>query len=219
MNISVMEVERRATVGSSSTRRLRAQGRVPAVLYGHSEQVVPLSVDAEALEELLGTESHAVDLKIGDTTERALIKDVQYDTWGDLCQHIDFARVSMDERVTVTVNIETHGTPKEVDSGAVLEHPLMSLEIECRVDNIPNHLVAEVGGMEIGDTIEAGDIPLPEGVTLVTDAQSVVAVLRPPMEVEEEAEEAVEEAEAAEPELISRAKEEEGEEEAESKES
>lgn len=212
MNIRVLEAERRKQVGSSSARRLRAQGRVPGVLYGHGEEVVPLSLDGEALEELLHTEMQAVDLQVDGKADRALIKEVQYDTWGDACQHIDFARVSMDETVTVTVNVETHGTPGEVEGGAVLEHPLMSLEVECRVDSIPNHLTVEVSEMTIGDTIEAGAVPLPDGVSLVTDPQAVVAVLRPPMEIEEEEEEAELEAEGAEPELISRGKEEEGEE-------
>jgi len=214
MDISVLEVERREAVGSSNSRRLRRAGRVPAVLYGHGEEVVSLALDEEAARTAVEGSGQIVTLRLDGEEQRALIKDSQYDVFALALLHVDFARVALDERVSVSVALELHGTPKEVAGGAMLEQPLNSLDVECRADSIPQNILVEVGHLEIGAMIHVGDVELPAGVTAVTDEKAVIAVLHPPRAEEEPEEEAPAESESAEPELIGR-EDKEGEEDAE----
>ena len=213
MDISVLDAERREESGTRVSRRLRRAGMAPAVLYGHGLEVVSLAVSEEAIREIIERDQRSLDLRVGGDAQRALIKDVQWDTWGREILHIDFVRVSKDERVKVSVALDFHGTPNAVSSGAMMEHPLIAVDIECRVDEIPERIRVDVGEMEVGDVIHVSDLALPQGATCVTTASSIAAVLHPPREAaaEEEAEEA--EPAEGEPEVIGRAaKEEEGKE-------
>ncbi|HRU06054.1 MAG TPA: 50S ribosomal protein L25 [Candidatus Brocadiia bacterium] len=213
MDLMVLKAEARKETGSRAARRLRAQGKAPAVLYGHGEEVALLTLEEEALKEVISREAHAVMLEIGGQQQRALIRDVQHDTWGQRLLHADFTRVAKGDRVVVAVKVELHGVPKAVATGAMLEQPLMNVNLDCDADAIPGHLVVEVEGMEIGQMIHASDLRLPEGVTLKTDPHAVVAVLLAPKAEEAAPVAAAEgEAAAAEPELIRKEKEEEDEE-------
>lgn len=211
MDIAVLEAVQREGTGSRDSRRIRRAGGVPAVLYGHGQEVAPLVVNEEALRHVIEHERQTVDLKLGAETQRALIKDVQFDVWGRELLHVDFARVSKDERVVVTVPIEFHGTPNDVQNGAMLEHPAVAVDVECRVDQIPEHIRVNVGEMMIGDAIHVEDINLPAGVTAQSEPRSIVAILHAPRAEEEEEVEEVEAAEG-EPEVIGRAAKEESEE-------
>ena len=211
MDIAVIETARRKGTGSRDARRVRREGGVPAVLYGHGEDVESLVVDEEALRDVIEHEQQTVDLNLGDKTQRALIKAVQYDVWGREFLHVDFARVSKDERVVVSVPVEFRGAPAAVQGGAMLEHPLVAVDVECRVDRIPERLRVDVGGMEIGDAIHVKDMEFPDGVAAQSDPMAIVAILHPPREVEEEEE--VEEAPVeGEPEVIGRGAKDESEE-------
>ena len=216
MDLMVLKAEARKETGSRAARRLRAQGKAPAVLYGHGEEVALLCLDEEALKEVLAREAHAVTLDIGGKEQRALIRDVQHDTWGLHLLHADFTRVAKGDRVVVAVKVELHGVPKAVATGAMLEQPLMTVSLDCDADAIPGHLVVEVEQMEIGQMIHASDLKLPEGVICKADPNAVVAVLLAPKLEEAAAAPGVEgEADTAEPELIRKEKEEEEEEGAE----
>jgi len=211
MDMTVLQADRRADSGSRRARRLRRGGRVPAVLYGHGEDVAPLSIEEEALRAVVESESHAVDLEVDGQALRAIIKEVQFDTWGREILHVDFVRVLKGERVVVSVNLLFHGAPKEVETGAMLEHPVTSIDAECEADQIPGHIRVEVGGMVIGDMIYIGDIALPEGLVCKSEPRGVAAVLHAPQAEEEEVEEE-EVAASAEPELIGREEKEDSEE-------
>jgi large subunit ribosomal protein L25 len=211
-----LQAEKRQEVGSRAARRLRADGAVPAVLYGHQRDTVHLTVPTRELEHLLHEGTRLLDLEIGGTIEPAIIKDIQYDALGDHLLHVDFARVAMDEKLTVTIPVELHGTPKGVEAGGVLDHALVDVEVSCLPADIPDRITVEVAHLEIGDTIHLSDLEPPPGVEFLEDAESPVASVHPPMELEEaeEAAEVVEEAiGAAEPEVIGREEEGEAEEE------
>ena len=212
MDISVLDVRRRETLGSSASRRLRREGMVPAVLYGHREEVISLTVAEEDARGAIEAGHRMVSLKLEGAEQRALIRDVQYDTFGLAVLHMDFTRVAVDERVAVVVALEMHGAPKDVANGAVLEQPMAEIEVECRADSIPSVVRVEVGHLEIGKMVHVADVALPEGVKSLVDPQGVVAVLHPPKAEEEEEEAAPEEAESAEPEVIGRDEKAEGEE-------
>ncbi len=203
----VLQVEKRDWTGKRRVRRQRAQGRIPAVLYGHGEEVVHLSAAESDLAAVLRHGSHLVDLD-GAVKESALIKDIQWDTYGMEVLHVDLTRVSADERIVLTVAVELRGVAPGLKQGGVVDQLLHEIEIECPAVSIPSSLEANVNHLELDQTITAGDLELPAGATLTGDAsQAVVQCSEPAAEVE------VEEGEpgAAEPEVIGAKKDDEGE--------
>ena len=201
--------------GKGAARQARREGRIPGVLYGHGEDSVPLSVDANELQRLVHTisiENTIVDLDLGSGEPyKVLIRELQRHPFRDEFVHIDFFHVAMDEQIHVEVPIVLIGTPTGVkNKGGVLDHQLRELEVFCLPGSIPEKIELEVSHLDIGDSIHVSDIQLPD-VEILTDLdRSVVAVLAPTViEVEEVAEEA-----PTEPEVIGRGKEAEEEEEA-----
>ncbi len=213
MDRPLIEAEKRQDLGTHGARRLRRQGLVPVVLYGHQLETVHLSVDEGTIESLLHEGARVVDLRLGETAETALLKDIQYDAMGDHVLHLDLARVAVDERVEVTVPVELHGTPRGVqDEDGVLDHVIQDIEIECPAVDIPENIRVEVDELEIGDTVHIRDVTPPPGVTLLQDDDMVVASVLPPQiepEVEEPEAVALEAEFAAEPEVIGQAEREE----------
>lgn len=200
--------------GKGAARQTRREGRIPGVLYGHGEDSVSLSVDANELHKLVHTisiENTIVDLDLGSGEPyKVLIRELQRHPFRDEFVHIDFFHVAMDEQIQVEVPIILLGTPTGVkNKGGVLDHQLRELEVFCLPGSIPEKIELDVSQLDIGDSIHVSDIQLSD-VEILTDLdRSVVAVLAPTViEVEEAAEEA-----PAEPEVIGRGKEAEDEEE------
>jgi large subunit ribosomal protein L25 len=203
MKPEAIKTEERSSSGSSAARRMRCKGKVPGILYGHGEEAVKLALDGKQLADFLQTSHHLVRLQIGERQESALVKEVQYDTWGKEILHADFARVAMDELVTVAVQIIPHGTPKATQAGAVLEQVMHAVEVTCKADEIPDIIRVEVGHLELDGKIFVKDLALPAGVKAAADADDIVFIVQ---ETHEEAiaapVAAAEGAAAAEPELI-----------------
>jgi len=174
MEVQSLKAEARQATGSAGARRVRRSGRVPAVLYGHGEDAVALSVPAEEVNRLLDAGHHLVTLDLDGRAERALVKEVQFDTWEKQVLHVDFSRVGLHETVTVSVEVIAHGTPKAVLSGAILEQPLYSIEVECAADAIPDNIRVEVSDLEVNQMIHVRDLSLPVGVKAVTDLDALV---------------------------------------------
>ena len=197
----------RNELGSRANKRLRDAGFIPAVIYGHKEAVVPVTLPKKEVVGHLEHGAHLFDLSLDGKSEKVLVKEVQYDHLGMEVLHVDFARVSLDEKVELTVPLELKGTPKGEADGAVLQQFISELEIECLVTDIPNAIVHNVTEMEKDSELHIRDLKLPQGVRSLQDEDLLVAAVR---EVQEEA--PAEAAEAvAEPEVIGR-KAEEGEE-------
>jgi large subunit ribosomal protein L25 len=208
-----LAAQKREGRGTKAAERLRKQGRVPAVLYGHKEAVVSVSLARDELLAALRHGARVVDLKTDGTAETALIREVQWDHLGKEVLHVDFTRVSKDERIHVSVRIELRGTAPGVTAGGVLDQPLHAVEIECLAVSIPESIRVPVGELQIDGSIHVRDLHLPEGVTVLTDPDAVVVHVAPKM-VEPEPAAAAPAAEGAEPEVIGRkVGEEEGEEE------
>ncbi len=197
-----MQVKSRNEIGSRANRKLRDAGMVPGVIYGHKEAVVPIKLDRRELSGHLVRGAHVFTLSIEGKAENCLVKDVQYNHLGDTLLHVDFSRVSLDERVTVTVPIELKGKPKGEEENGVLQQILAELEIECLVMEIPEAIRHNVSDMKLDDVLHVSDLKLPPGVKAMQDDDLIVATVR---EVQEEAPvAAVAEAGAAEPEIIGR---------------
>jgi large subunit ribosomal protein L25 len=206
MEQTVIQATKRQDVGSPGARRLRRQGLVPAVLYGHKLDTVHLTLPLKDVERLVHAHTHMVSLEIGGTVETALIKEIQYDSMGDHLLHVDLARVAMDQKVSVTVPVELHGLAKGLAAGGVLEHLLKDVQVQCLPGDIPERIRVEIAGLEVGAAIRLRDIVPPPGVEFLQDPEMRVVSIR--AKLEEVAAPGLGEAEIpAEPELIRREKE------------
>ena len=194
--------EPRSEKGSRAVRRLRSAGRIPAIMYGHGQEPVMLSVSQHEFDGLMRHGGHGLlDVQMGSGTESAVIKDVQFDVFGREVLHIDFARVSRDERVVVEVPVVLKGTAPGVAEGGVVNWVLHSLDVECPAENIIEQLPVNITGLHLNQALTVKDLQVPEGLTVKHDPELVVVQVSPPQR-EVEATEA--DLGAAEPELIRR---------------
>lgn len=205
--------------GKGSARTLRAQGRIPAVIYGHGRDPQSLAIDTREIEKLLSrisAESTVIELSLDGKSARTLIREIQRHPFKRQILHVDFQELVAGEKVTVRLPIVLSGIPDGVrQDGGILDQTMRELEVEVDPANIPNHVEIEVTSLKIGDSIHVRDIPLPEGVEIVGDKDASVCVVSAPRAVIETVTPVEEEAVAAEPEVIGKAKKEEEEEEAE----
>jgi large subunit ribosomal protein L25 len=216
MEISQLLAEKRQAHGSREARRLRRQGKLPAVVYGHGQDPENVSVSIHDVMGLLQHKTHVLELQFDKSRQQVLVKDVQFDYLGATPVHVDFTRVSLTERVKVSVPLDFRGTPVGVTEGGTFDHPMADLEIECVVTEIPESIRVNVADLKVGDMVHVRDISLPENIKAVAPAEMIVCTVRAKVEEVEEAAAPEGEAAAAEPEIIGRGpKPAEGEEEAE----
>lgn len=201
----VLNVQLRQTRGKHNARRLRKAGMVPAVLYGHGEGTVALSVPAEALDTAVRRGSRVVKL-VGEVQEQVFLRELQWDTWGTHVMHVDFTRVSEHEKVEVEVEVELRGEAPGQKEGGAIDQPLHRILLECEVTAIPEKVRVNINHLNLGDSITAGQLELPDGARLVADAETVVVQC---VERAAELEEVEGEGGEVEPEIIGRKKEEE----------
>ncbi|MCS7237351.1 MAG: 50S ribosomal protein L25 [Thermoguttaceae bacterium] len=206
-----LKVQVRSDFGTQRCTRLRRAGLVPAVLYGQKKPNVHLAVPAHELEAIVRHGGRMVRLT-GDIEEEALIKEVQWDTWGVHILHVDFTRVSAKDRVRVTVPLHLRGEAPGSREGGVVEHLLHTLELECEAGEVPEEIHVVINELHVGGAITVGQLPLPKSAVPLVDKDTVVARCVVPAEVPE-AEEAVAAPAEKEPELIRRREKEEEEEE------
>jgi large subunit ribosomal protein L25 len=187
--------EPRNNFGKGAARQLRREGRIPAVLYGHKEEPVHLSLPEHELFLALKTPNVLLNLDItGGKSQLAIPKAVAKDPVKRSLEHIDLLLVRSGEKVTVDVPVVTTG---EVGSGGLLELVLTSLSVETEATHIPGSVEVSVEGLLEGAQITAGQVVLPEGTTLVTDADAVVVHVLTPASTSAEDDAAAVEAEAA----------------------
>jgi len=196
-----LAVEVRTDTGKGVARKLRAVGRIPAVLYGHGNASVSLSIQAKDLDTLLKT-SHAglntlIDLE-GDGAvagKVVLIKELQRHSVAGTLSHADFFEIDATAKIHVSVPIKLEGTPEGVKLGGVLEHMMREIDLLCLPNAIPDSLEVDVSGMNQNESLHVSDLTLPEGVeTGVDEALPIVHVAT--KKIEEEVEVVAEEDEA-----------------------
>lgn len=213
-----LSVKKRTPDGKGAARKARAAGRVPAVVYGHGEETRSVEIDKHELELLFSRvhyENTLIELDIeGEKAGvKVLVREVQKHPFRSDVLHVDFYQIHAGEKVTVEVPVRLVGTAPGVKAGGILMHVMSDVEVRCLPDHIPDHFDVDVSGLEIGDAIHVSELPLPEGVEPQVDGDRVVVTMSAPIVsavVEGEAPEAAEAA-PAEPEVIRRGKEEEGE--------
>jgi large subunit ribosomal protein L25 len=206
----LLHVETRKSVGKRNNVRLRRAGRLPAVLYGHGEEAVSLTLAADQLEASIRHGAKVVDLD-GAASGKALLQDIQWDTFFQHVLHVDLLRVRAGEKVKIDVPIELRGEAPGSRDGGLIEQMVHSIEIEVALDVIPDKLHLNINHLEIGGQLTAADIEdLPEGAKILDDIDMMIVHCIQPQVEEEEA--VAEEAGAAEPEVIGKGKEDEEEE-------
>ncbi|MFP4052786.1 MAG: 50S ribosomal protein L25 [Phycisphaerae bacterium] len=209
--MATMKATKREDSGTRAARRLRSEGLTPAIMYGHGEASVSLAVNTHEVELAILHGERVLDIELEGKTENALIKDVQYDTFGQEILHVDLTRVNLDEMVEVYVPVILRGTPTGVTEGGMLQQVTAEVAVECKVRDIPEEIRLDVNDMQIGDSFHAADLVLPTEGTIVDDPETVICTVSFVTE-EEEAEEGAEEEALLEPEVIGEKEEEEGEE-------
>ncbi|MBN2375624.1 MAG: 50S ribosomal protein L25 [Sedimentisphaerales bacterium] len=206
----VLKAEKREQAGSRYSRKLRKQGLVPAIIYGHKTEPVAIQLNYHDLALELQHHHRLLDVELDGAQEKLLVKDVQHDYLGDKVIHVDLTRVNIDERVQVTVEVELRGTPVGVSEGGVLDQINTDIELECLVTAIPESVRALVSDLKIGETLVAGDLELPAGAKLISDPTTAIATVSVVAEEAEEAEEAEVAEGEVEPEIIAKKAEEAG---------
>jgi len=209
----------RKDYGKMNARRLRRQGLVPGVIYGHKEATLSVSLQNDDIKRAVRHGVRVVDIQAEGKVEKALIKEVQWDHLGLEILHVDFARVAADERVEVNVRVELRGTAAGIATGGVIDQPIHLLPVECLAIAVPDSIRVNVSALQLGEAIHVKELVLPDGVKSLSDPDAVVVQVIAKL-VEPEAAPAPVEglvAEQAEPEVIRRERPVEGEEEAEAK--
>lgn len=180
-----LTVKLRDSFGKRRNRRLRSDGSIPAVLYGHQKAAQSLAVAADELESVVRHGNRFVELR-GDVKENAFIKDVQWNTWGNQILHVDFARVSAHEKVHVTVSVELRGEAPGMKDGGVVKHVLHSIELECEAASVPEKLEVNINNLGFNQLIHVSDLELPAGATALLDPTTLVVSCTLQVEVAEE---------------------------------
>jgi large subunit ribosomal protein L25 len=191
-----LAAENRSDAGKGAARRLRASGRVPAVLYGHGTKPQHLSVDARQFGQALRTDAGVnvlISLEVGRDQHLALAKEIQrHPVRGDLL-HVDFIQVRRGEKVHVQVPVHLLGEAPGAREGGIVDQDLYQVNVEAEVTAVPEAVDADVSGLGIGDVLRVADLKAPGGAVILDDPEaSVVSVVAPTVEAEPEPEEAAE---------------------------
>lgn len=212
METTTLTATPRTAIGTRCSRELRKTGFIPAIIYGHGGEPEAVSLCLRDVTNALELGARTLHVAIEDKTQQFLIKAVQYDHLSRTPIHLDLARVSLDERVTVKIGIEPRGTPKGLSDGGILDIHMASIELECVVTEIPATLHPLVSELGVGDSLYVKDLELPASARALSDPDDRIAtvhLLGAPADAAEPEEESED---AAQPERIGRVKKEDEEE-------
>ncbi len=206
----VLRSTKRDRLGTRYARRVREAGGLPGVVYGHGQAPVHVAIEAKDALLHINAGEKVFSLKMdSDADETVLLKDVQFDYLGTNIIHVDLARVDLNEMVEVQAHVRLVGESDAMkEAGAILLHPTNSIEIRCRVTDIPEHIELDISELEIGHSLHASDLKLPSGFELASDPDDVLANIVIKQEVEEPAEGAEVVGEGEGPEVITEKKDE-----------
>lgn len=197
-----LQVKVRQDLGSKKSRNLRAQGLIPAVLYGHKQASVSLTLTRDQVSAAIRHGTRLVDLQ-GDVQDIALIRQVQWDAFGIEVLHVDLGRVSPDESVDLVLPIELRGVAPGTREGGIVEHVKHEARISCPVVAIPEKLYLNISGLHVGQELLLSNVTLPEGAKLLGDPDEIVVHCVTPKDGDETP---AAEGGPAEPEVIGRKK-------------
>jgi large subunit ribosomal protein L25 len=210
MPTAQLSASARTSSGKGAARTLRSAGQIPAVIYGHAREAQPLAIPTREFEKLLervSAESTVIELDVGGTIARTLIREIQRHPFKKQILHIDFQELVAGEKVSVNVPIVLTGTPDGVRlNGGILSQVMSELTIRVDPVNIPRRIEADVTHIAIGHSLHVSDLKVPENVEVLDEPDTTIAIVSAP-KVEAEPTAGAEAAEpGAEPELIRKTK-------------
>lgn len=220
----VLNVERREDFGKRMTKRLRAEGKIPAVVCGGGKKTVAVQVEEKAIEEILKQKSgentiFVLNLKGTKERRRAMIHEIHRDPMSNRFLHIDFLRIVRGHKITVEIPIELEGESAGVEEGGILEFVRRTVDIEVLPREVPEQITLDISNLGLNENLTLADLEdfLPKSARLLDDPSRVVVTITAPAMPEEEEEEELEaaliEEEPEEPEVIGKGKSEESEDE------
>jgi large subunit ribosomal protein L25 len=186
-------VDIRTSFGKGAARKLRASGKIPAVVYGHGADPLHVALPAHETTLIARRANALIELKMTDGEQLVLIKDVQRDPVRQIIEHLDLVIVRKGEKVTVDIAVHVEGEPI---SGTMVQMDHSSVTVEAEATHIPEYVSVNVDGLEEGSQIHAGELSLPDGSTLVTDPEALILSIQLPPKVVEPEPDAVAEGEA-----------------------
>lgn len=173
--MEMLKAVTREQMGSHAARRLRQEGLIPGIMYGHGQANESFAVAGHDLDVFLKRNERLVELDLGSKRETCLVKAVQRDALGMVVLHIDLTRVDLNETVQVTVPVVLRGVPKGEAQGGVLNPGALTLNIECVVTSIPEEIRVNVKDLDVGNVMRVRDLPPIEGGKILTNGDVVVA--------------------------------------------
>jgi|Deesub1362A_J573_1020465.scaffolds.fasta_scaffold00112_48 large subunit ribosomal protein L25 len=200
MNVVDLNARSRTGRGKGYRNRLKAQGLVPAVVYGKELGSLPIELENRAVENILnkGSRNMLISLKVDPGNGRArkfdaIIKEVQFHPYKNEIFHVDFQQISLKEELTTNVGLRLVGEAPGAKAGGRLEQLLWEIEVSCLPQDIPDYIRVDVSGLEIGDSLHVADLTPPKGVKFMTDGEVTVVTVTAPRQEGEAPEEAAEE--------------------------
>src|SRR5580698_125185 len=178
-----LSVAKRTQLGSTACRRMRREGRIPGVVYGHQQDPISFVVEWEALAPVLKAGTRVVDLDVEGHVEKAMFRDIQWDTFGSEVNHVDFLRIDPNDRVEVEVPIVLKGAAPGTLAGGVLDFHLHSVTIECLAIAIPDNISVKIGDLQIEQAIHVRELELPANSVVKNDPETVVVQVKHIIEV------------------------------------
>lgn len=184
-DVLTLTAEARDRAGKGASRAVRREGRVPAVIYGNKETAVSIHVEEKRLVKLLSSGhfmNSVVEIELDGKKHRALPRDVQFHPVNDRPIHVDFLRVSANSLITVNVPVrfENEDASPGLKRGGVLNVVRHEVEVKAPADSIPDDIVVDVSGFDVGDSIHVSVVKLPKGVTTVIDRDFTIATIVAP---------------------------------------
>lgn len=205
MQVAKIEGRKRDLRGRHANERLRREGLLPAVIYGHKEDPEHVAVPLRDIAYALEHQAHVVELSVDGRAATYLLKDVQYDHLYRTPIHVDLLRVDPNERVHVKVALQFVGTPKGLTADAEFLTSLTDLDVECPALQIPETIRVNVASLDHNQALHVNELSLPEGMKALEDANAVVCLVRT-KRAQAEAAPAAEGESSVEPEVISKGK-------------
>ena len=215
MEKTILKASERKDFSKSHTKKIRKDGLIPGVFYLKNTAPIHIDVSDKKINPLVFTsKTHLISLELeGHEEYDCIIKDVQFDPVTDRVIHFDLLGLTRGEKITLEIPVQLVGTPVGVKEGGIIQHVRHKIEVECLPKNIPEHIVIDVSALKLGDSIHIGDLKYEDLEFLESAESMIVQVTHPKVKEETVAAEAVEGEEPAEPEVISKGKQEAAEEE------
>jgi len=183
MRQEILKVRKREKTGKEVAKKLRKQGFIPAILYGKGIEPTPLTIKFSDFEKIYKKHKgeaviYTLEFENGASTKvQAILKDLQRHPVTDLVIHVDFQAIEEDKPIEVKVPLEFVGKPVGVTKGGILEIMLHEITIECLPKDIPDKIVVDLSGLDVGDSLHVADLKAPEGVKITEDPKETVATV------------------------------------------